>query len=71
MRGFNEIRSYANGHELASSVQNVESQCNKHANLPVKSSSALACRNRFAVLVVDDDDVDRTMQGFTWQDEQF
>ena len=63
--------SYADGHSLASESQSAEKQSDKHANLPVKSSPALACHNRFALLAVEEDDVDRTIPGFMWQDEQF
>ena len=63
--------SYVDGHTFASEAQNVESQRDECANLPVKSSPALACHNRFALLAVEEDDFDRTMPGFMWQDEQF
>ena len=71
MRELKAFRSHADGHNLAPELQNVEKQCDKRANLPVKSSPALACHNRFALLAVDENDPDHSMPGFRWQDEQF
>ena len=69
--GVINFRSRVDGHILASRLQKVESQCDKRANLQTKSSPALACHNRSALLAVEGDEVDRVMPGFMWQDEQF